>query len=307
MLKEIFEQPNSVRDSMRGRLNTVDGLARLGGLNMLADEMREIRRVIILGCGTSWHAALIGEYMLEEHARIPVEVEYASEFRYRNPIVDQGTMVLVISQSGETADTLGRDARGAAQGRARRSASSTWWARPSRANRTAASTSTPARDRRGLDQGVHQPGHGARAAHARARAPARDVARDRRRDRARARAIPARSSDPPAQRRGEAIAELYGTTTTSSTSAAATTSGRARGRAQAQGDLVHPRRGLPGGEMKHGPIALIDENMPVVFICTRDSAYDKVMSNMMEVRARKGRIIAIATEGDTEWSRAPTT
>ncbi len=106
MLKEIFEQPDAVRNSMRGRLNTVEGLARLGGLNVSPEELRDVKRIIILGCGTSWHACLIGEYMLEEHARIPVEVEYASEFRYRNPVVDQGTMVIVISQSGETADTL---------------------------------------------------------------------------------------------------------------------------------------------------------------------------------------------------------
>src|SRR5437867_10287722 len=91
---------------MRVLLNPAEGLARLGGLNLTVEEMRDIRRIIILACGTSWHAGLIGEYMLEEHARVPVEVEYASEFRYRNPIVDEGTLVLVISQSGETADTL---------------------------------------------------------------------------------------------------------------------------------------------------------------------------------------------------------
>ena len=113
MLKEIMEQPDSVRNAMRGRLDVNEGLARLGGLNMTQDEMRDIRRIIILGCGTSWHAGLIGEYLLEEYARIPVEVEYASEFRYRNPIVDEGTAVLVISQSGETVDTLSamREAR----------------------------------------------------------------------------------------------------------------------------------------------------------------------------------------------------
>jgi glucosamine--fructose-6-phosphate aminotransferase (isomerizing) len=106
MLKEIHEQPESVRNGMRGRLLLDSGTARLSGLKLTPDEMREIRRIIILACGTSWHAGLIGEYMLEEHARIPVEVEYASEFRYRNPIVNEGTAVLVISQSGETADTL---------------------------------------------------------------------------------------------------------------------------------------------------------------------------------------------------------
>ena len=106
MLKEIHEQPEAVRNSMRGRVLPDEGLARLGGLNMSPEELRDIRRIIVLACGTSWHAGLIGEYMIEEFARIPVEVEYASEFRYRNPIVDEGTAVLVISQSGETADTL---------------------------------------------------------------------------------------------------------------------------------------------------------------------------------------------------------
>src|SRR5207302_4241826 len=106
MLKEILEQPDAVRNATRGRLIIEEGLARLGGLNLTTEQLREVRRIIILACGTSWHAGLIGEYMLEEHARVPVEVEYASEFRYRNPIVDDGTLVLVISQSGETADTL---------------------------------------------------------------------------------------------------------------------------------------------------------------------------------------------------------
>src|SRR5439155_14241616 len=103
---ELHQQPDSVLNAMRGRVNPAEGPGRLGGLNMTPEEMHEIRRIIILACGTSWHAGLIGEYMLEEHARIPVEVEYASEFRYRNPIVREGTTVLVISQSGETADTL---------------------------------------------------------------------------------------------------------------------------------------------------------------------------------------------------------
>src|SRR4029077_6620835 len=113
MLKEIMEQPDAVRNATRGRLLVEEGLARLGGLNLTVEQLRETRRIIILGCGTSWHAGLIGEYMLEEFARIPVEVEYASEFRYRNPIIDDGTLVLVISQSGETIDTLAamREAR----------------------------------------------------------------------------------------------------------------------------------------------------------------------------------------------------
>src|SRR5438045_8328149 len=106
MLKEIFEQPQSLRNTLRGRLMVEEGTARLGGLNMSPAELRAITRVVITACGTSWHAGLIGEYLIEELARIPVEVEYASEFRYRNPILEPGTLVIAISQSGETADTL---------------------------------------------------------------------------------------------------------------------------------------------------------------------------------------------------------
>src|SRR5690606_34383096 len=106
MLKEIFEQPETLRNALRGRLLEDEGTVKLGGLNMTPEQLREVRNITLIGCGTSWHAALIGEYMLEEVARIPVEVEYASEFRYRNPVVDKDTLVIVISQSGETADTL---------------------------------------------------------------------------------------------------------------------------------------------------------------------------------------------------------
>ena len=106
MLKEIFEQPETIMNAMRGRLIPGTGDAKLGGLEMTPDQLRDIRRIVLIGCGTSWHAALIGEYMIEEQARIPVEVEYASEFRYRNPVMDDGTLVFAISQSGETVDTL---------------------------------------------------------------------------------------------------------------------------------------------------------------------------------------------------------
>ncbi len=302
MLKEIFEQPNSVRDAMRGRLNTVDGLARLGGLNMLADEMREIRRVIILGCGTSWHAAMIGEYMIEEHARIPVEVEYASEFRYRNPIVDQGTMVLVISQSGETADTL------AAMREAQRKGARTLGI-------VNVVGSTIARE---SDGGVYiHAGPEIGVASTKAFTSQVTVlalltlALGRQREMSRETGVEiARGLDEiPGKieeilQRTDAvkkIAELYGHHNNF------IYLGRGYNLPVAlEGALklkeisyIHAE-GYPAAEMKHGPIALIDENMPVVFICTRDSAYDKVMSNMSEVRARKGRIIAIASEGDKD-------
>ncbi len=302
MLKEIVEQPSSVRNAMRGRLNLSEGLARLGGLNMTQDEMRDIRRIIILGCGTSWHAGLIGEYMLEEYARIPVEVEYASEFRYRNPIVDDGTAVLVISQSGETADTL------SAMREARRKG-----ARALGIVNVVGSTIA-----RESDGGVYihaGPEIGVASTKAftsqvtvlalltlalgRQRALARETGIDLARE---LDAIPAKIER--ILSRGDEvkrIAQLYGHHNNF------IYLGRGYNFPVAlEGALklkeisyIHAE-GYPAAEMKHGPIALIDENMPVVFICTKDSAYDKVMSNMSEVRARKGRIIAIASEGDTE-------
>jgi glucosamine--fructose-6-phosphate aminotransferase (isomerizing) len=302
MLKEIMEQPDAVRNAMRGRLNVEEGLARLGGLNMTPEQLREIRRIIILGCGTSWHAGLIGEYMLEEFARIPVEVEYASEFRYRNPIVDEGTLVLVISQSGETIDTL------AAMREARRKG-----ARALGIVNVVGSTIA-----RESDGGVYihaGPEIGVASTKAftsqvtvlalltlalgRHRGLSRDYGIEMARELA---ALPGKiervlATDEAVRR----IAETY----------------------QRHNNFIYLGRGFnfpvalegalklkeisyihaegyPAAEMKHGPIALIDENMPVVFICTRDSAYEKVVSNMMEVRARKGRIVAIATDGDAE-------
>ncbi len=300
MLKEIFEQPEAVRNSMRGRLDTADGLARLGGLNLTSEELREIRRVIILGCGTSWHAALIGEYMLEEHARIPVEVEYASEFRYRNPVIDDGTVVLVISQSGETADTL------SAMREAQRKGA------PALGIVNVVG-STIARESNG---GVYihaGPEIGVASTKAftcqvtvlslltlalgRQRAMSREdgieVARELSLVPEKIETILGRSD---AVRK---IAEQYVHHNNF------LYLGRGYNLPVAlEGALklkeisyIHAE-GYPAAEMKHGPIALIDQNMPVVFICTKDSAYEKIMSNMQEVRARRGRIIAIATEGD---------
>jgi glucosamine--fructose-6-phosphate aminotransferase (isomerizing) len=304
MLKEIMEQPDAVRNAMRGRLNVEEGLARLGGLNLTPEQLREIRRIIILGCGTSWHAGLIGEYMLEEFARIPVEVEYASEFRYRNPIVDEGTLVLVISQSGETIDTLAAMREASRKG-----------ARALGIVNVVGSTIA-----RESDGGVYihaGPEIGVASTKAftsqvtvlalltlalgRHRGLSRDYGIEIARELA---ALPQKiervlATDAAVKR----MADLY----------------------QKHNNFIYLGRGFnfpvalegalklkeisyihaegyPAAEMKHGPIALIDDQMPVVFICTRDSAYEKVVSNMMEVRARRGRIIAIATEGDMEMS-----
>ncbi len=302
MLKEIFEQPTSVRNSMRGRLDVREGLARLHGLNLADEELREIRRIIILGCGTSWHAGLVGEYLIEEHARIPVEVEYASEFRYRNPVVDEGTSVLVISQSGETADTL------AAMREAQR--------RGSRAlGIVNVVGSTIARE---SDGGVYihaGPEIGVASTKAFTGQVAvltlLTLALGRLRDMSAEAGIQlARELDSiPAKM--ERILERSDAIRTIAEAYCHHNNFLYLGRGYQfpvalEGALklkeisyIHAE-GYPAAEMKHGPIALIDEHMPVVFLSTRDSAYDKVMSNIMEVRARKGAIIAIATDGDTE-------
>jgi glucosamine--fructose-6-phosphate aminotransferase (isomerizing) len=305
MLKEIFEQPESVRNAMRGRLNTEEGLAKLGGLNLTIEQLREIKRLIILACGTSWHAGLIGEYMIEEHARIPVEVEYASEFRYRNPILDEGTTVLVISQSGETIDTL------AAMREAQRKG-----ARALGVVNVVGSTIA-----RESDGGVYihaGPEIGVASTKAftsqvavltlltlalgRQRALSREAGIEMARELDR---IPGKIEEILARSEAvRSIAQKYAQRNNFIYLGRGTNFPVALEGALKLKEIsyIHAE-GYPAAEMKHGPIALIDENMPVVFLCPRDSAYEKVVNNMMEVRARRGRIIAIATEGDTEVAK----
>ncbi len=302
MLKEIMEQPDAVRNATRGRLLVDEGLAKLGGLNLTPEQLRDVKRIIILGCGTSWHAGLIGEYMLEEFARIPVEVEYASEFRYRNPILDEGTLVLVISQSGETIDTLAamREAR-------RRGAKALGIVN--------VVGSTIARE---SDGGVYihaGPEIGVASTKAftsqvtvlalltlvlgRLRGMSREYGIEVARELT---LLPEKIQKALEGREVvRQIAERY----TKHENFIYLGRGfhfpvALEGALKLKEISYIHAEGYPAAEMKHGPIALIDENMPVVFICTRDSAYEKIVSNMMEVRARKGRIIAIASEGDHE-------
>ena len=300
MLKEIFEQPQSLRNTLRGRLLPEEGTARLGGLNMSEREMRAIDRVIITACGTSWHAGLIGEYLIEELARLPVEVEYASEFRYRNPILKSGTVVLAISQSGETADTL------AAMREAKRKGARVLGV-------CNAVGSTIARE---SDGGVYIHA-GPEIGVASTKAFTSQVA-------AltlltlylgRLGQLSPESGAALTRELGE-IPDKIEHILANADSIKAIASANAHhnnflylGRGvnfpvALEGALklkeisyIHAE-GYPAAEMKHGPIALIDENMPVVFVCTQDSAYEKVLSNMEEVRARKGKIIAVASEGD---------
>ncbi len=301
MLKEIFEQPQSLRNTLRGRLVVEEGTARLGGLNMSPAELRGIGRIVVTACGTSWHAGMIGEYLIEELARIPVEVEYASEFRYRNPILSPGTLVLAISQSGETADTL------AAMREAKRKG-----ARVLGICNVVGSTIA-----RESDGGIYIHA-GPEIGVASTKAFTSQVG---------ALALLTlylgRLGHLSPELGAELARELAKVPDKIETILAGADLVRTIARAYAhhnnflylgrgynfpvalEGALklkeisyIHAE-GYPAAEMKHGPIALIDQNMPVVFICTQDSAYEKVLSNMEEVRARKGKIIAIASEGDT--------
>jgi glucosamine--fructose-6-phosphate aminotransferase (isomerizing) len=305
MMKEINEQPESVRNAMRGRLLFDVGSARLGGLNLDDDELRDIRRIVITACGTSYYAGLIGEYLLEEHARIPVEVEYASEFRYRNPIVDEGTLVIAISQSGETADTL------AALREAKRRGATVMGI-------VNVVGSTIARE---AGRGVYiHAGPEIGVASTKAFTSQVTVLALLTMHLGRLRSMSLEQGRGMAEelaRIPEKIERILASTPLIKDIAAQIQQhdnflylGRGVNFPVAlEGALklkeisyVHAE-GYPAAEMKHGPIALIDENMPVVFVCTKDGAYDKVMTNMQEVRARHGKILAIATEGDENVKR----
>jgi glucosamine--fructose-6-phosphate aminotransferase (isomerizing) len=301
MLKEIFEQPRSIENGMRGRLVEETGDAHLGGLNLSGEKLRSLRRIIITACGTSWHAGLIGEYMIEELARIPVEVEYASEFRYRSPIIEEDTLVVAISQSGETADTL------AAMREAQRKGAKVLGI-------CNVVGSTIAREADGgmyIHAGPEIGVASTKAFTSQITALAiltlllarmRTMSQEEGRRMVRAlREIPGQVETILARAdQVKAIAKAY------KSHSNFLYLGRGYNFPIAlEGALklkeisyIHAE-GYPAAEMKHGPIALIDKNMPVVFIATRDAAYEKVLGNLQEVKARHGRIIAVASEGDT--------
>ncbi len=302
MLKEIMEQPAALELTLRGRLLEDAGNARLGGLNLTDEQLLAVDRVVLTACGTSWHAALIGEYLLEELARIPAEVEYASEFRYRNPIVDGRTLVVGISQSGETADTL------AAIREAKQRGAPTLGI-------VNVVGSTVARE---VDGGIYihaGPEIGVASTKAFAcqvaalamltlrlgRLRALSVLQGREIVRA-LRRLPAQAADVLSRAAEvERIAEQYVRASN------ALYLGRGYNFPVAlEGALklkeisyIHAE-GYPAAEIKHGPIALIDEMMPVVFIAPHDGVYQKIVSNVQEVKARRGRVIAVVTEGDAE-------
>jgi len=300
MLKEIFEQPATVENCMRGRLLPDQGTSKLGGLNMTDEELLRFDNILITACGTSWHSALIGEHMLESLARIPVEVEYASEFRYRNPIVTDKTLCIVISQSGETADTLAamREAK-------------------SRGARTYGIVnvvgSTIARE---SDGGIYVHA-GPEIGVASTKAFTSQVialllftlkiARLRNLSMVDGKEIIEEMLKLPAKIQNildrapeiEKIAEDFKNAQNFLYLGRGYSFPTALEGALKLKEIsyIHAE-GYPAAEMKHGPIALIDEKMPVVFVTPHDSVFEKVVSNVQEVKARGGRVIAITTRDE---------
>jgi glucosamine--fructose-6-phosphate aminotransferase (isomerizing) len=302
MIKEIYEQPRSISDCMRGRLDSQSGRLILGGLREYLNKLVHADRILIVACGTSWHAGLVAEYFFEEFCRIPVEVEYASEFRYRNPVIREGDVIIAISQSGETADTLAAIELAKSKGAVIFGVCNVVGSSIARATHAGAYTHA------GPEIGV-----------------------------ASTKAFTAQLTVLNmialivAQRKGTITEQKYHELLVEMETIPAKVEQTLKLNEQIQhiaaefkdatnflylgrgynfpvaleGALklkeisyIHAE-GYPAAEMKHGPIALIDKDMPVVFIATKDSSYEKIVSNIQEVRARKGRVISIVTEGDT--------
>ena len=307
MLKEIYQQPKTISDAMRGRLNAEKGWAHLGGLREYMNKMISARRIIIAACGTSWHSGLIGEYLLEELARINVEVEYASEFRYRNPILDENDVVIAISQSGETADTL------AALELAKSKGCTTYGIVNVVGSTIARTTDAGSYIHAGPEIGVastkaftgqvtllslmalclaHKKGSLSSSYFHQLLAELE--------------CIPEKAAAT-LEKCKETIKYIAGEIKDANN---VLYLGRGYNFPVAlEGALklkeisyIHAE-GYPAAEMKHGPIALIDENMPVVVIATNKSAYEKIISNIQEVKARHGIVIAVVNEGETEISK----
>jgi len=302
MLKEIFEQSRSIKDTFRGRIASDGSGIHLGGLFQVLDRIIESRRIILVGCGTSWHAALVGEYLLEEFARIPVEVEYASEFRYRNPLLFRDDVVIAISQSGETADTL------AAIRLARRSEALVLGICNVVGSSIARETQAGVYTHAGPEIGVASTK--AFTAQVTVLAMMAFLIGYRRGilDNETYRTLIRELSEVP--EKIEKILRNNALIKSLAERFAASPNCLYLGRGYLfpvalEGALklkeisyIHAE-GYPAAEMKHGPIALIDKNMPVVFLATRDKSYDKIVSNIQEVKARRGIVIAVVTEGDS--------
>ena len=303
MLKEIFEQPRSIRDCFRGRLNSEEGWVQLGGLKDYEQRLIHANRLVMVACGTSWHACQVGEYLIEDLARINVEVEYASEFRYRNPIINENDIVIALTQSGETADTLAAIELAKQKGAKVLGITNVVGSSVSRATHAGSYTHA------GPEIGVASTKAftaqvtvltlmALRLAHIRgtlSRSEFHQLTAELERIPDKVQRI-LESND-----KIKEIAHIYHQATN------ALYLGRGSSFPVAlEGALklkeisyIHAE-GYPAAEMKHGPIALIDEEMPVFVIATKGTSYEKVVSNIQEVKARKGKIISIVTEGDVQ-------
>ncbi|MGB4843448.1 MAG: glutamine--fructose-6-phosphate transaminase (isomerizing) [Ferruginibacter sp.] len=301
MLKEIFEQPSTIHDCLRGRLDATAGTITMSGIQNNIEYFKKASRIIIVACGTSWHAALLAEYIIEELCRIPVEVEYASEFRYRNPIVNKGDIIIAISQSGETADTL------VAIDRAKENGAIIFGIVNVVGSSIARASNGGAYTHAGPEIGV-----------ASTKAFTGQLA------------VIVMMALKIAKEKGSISDERYSNllfeleaipekvaSILKNAEALKKIALKYKGASDAlylgrgynfpialEGALklkeisyIHAE-GYPAAEMKHGPIALVDENLPVVFIATKDSYHEKIVSNIQEIKARKGKVIAVITEGD---------
>ncbi len=301
MLKEIFEQPRSIIDNFRGRIRTNSSQIVMAGIDQFDHKFKNLNRILIVGCGTSWHAGLVGEYLLEEFTRIPVEIEYASEFRYRNPVINENDFVIAISQSGETADTLAAIQLAKEKGATIFGICNVVGSSIPRATHAGAYTHA------GPEIGV------ASTKAFTAQVTVLTLM---------ALSIAQKLGHINQTRMQELLTELE--SIPEKIERVLRSNDYIKGVAEKYKDAknflylgrgynfpvalegalklkeisyIHAE-GYPAAEMKHGPIALIDEEMPVVVVATKDSIYEKVISNIQEVKARKGKIIAIVTEGD---------
>ncbi|MGE8554097.1 MAG: glutamine--fructose-6-phosphate transaminase (isomerizing) [Chryseobacterium jejuense] len=306
MLKEIFEQPKSIHDTMRGRLIVDEGVIKMAGIWDHVEKFKNANRIIIIACGTSWHAGLIGEYLIEEYARIPVEVEYASEFRYRNPIITDKDVVIAISQSGETADTM------AALKLAKEKGAFIYGICNVVDSSIARITDAGSYTHAGPEIGVASTKaftaqltiltliafklgkHNGNLGNAEFMSLISELD-----------ALPKKIE--------EVLSTTHELTQNIAKDFVKATNFLYLGRgynypAALEGALklkeisyIHAE-GYPAAEMKHGPIALIDENMPIVIIAPKKGHYDKIVSNVQEIKARKGKIIAVVNKGDRQVS-----
>ena len=303
MLKEIYEQPISIQNTIRGRLFPEKNEIKMAGLEMISSNLKEANRIIILGCGTSWHAGLVGEYLIEEFSRVPVEVEYASEFRYRNPVINSNDVIIAISQSGETADTL------AAIKLAKESGASVFGICNVVGSSIARETDAGAFTHAGPEIGVASTKaftaqvtvlamvalYLGKIKNELTKTKFREIALEINK-------IPEKI---------ESMLELDSVIKTISKSLKGFNNSLFLGRGfnfpvALEGALklkeisyIHAE-GYPAAEMKHGPIALIDKNMPIIVIAPLGGMYEKLVSNIQEVKARKGKIISITGFGQSE-------